>query len=246
VFREAGVDGAFVLLDLGSGETTVVHPELASRGFLPASTFKIPNTLIGIETGVITDARFSLPWDGVRREFVAEWNRDHDLESAMKHSVLWFYQEIARRVGEERYRTWLERLDYGNHDTSGGVDRFWIEGGLRVTPREQVAFLTRMLGGELPVSERSVEILRGILPSATAGDVRLLAKTGLTLQGPDEVGWLVGFVERGSPTHVFAAVLTAPHGEDWSESPVLRGRKEVALSLLRRMGAVPQEMAPPR
>lgn len=244
-FRAAGVDGCFVLYDIGRGRTTVVNPRLASRGFLPASTFKIPNTVIGLETGVIPNERFALEWDGVQRDFVPAWNRDHDLRSAMKNSVLWFYQEIARRIGEERYRHYLALLDYGNRDVSGGVDRFWVSGGLRITPRQQVEFLTRLMRGELPVADRSVEILRSILLTATEAGVVLRGKTGLTEQEPHKLGWLVGFVERPALSHVFACLVLGPAEQEWRESPVFRARREVPLRLLARLGAVPPTIEQP-
>jgi beta-lactamase class D len=147
LFRQNSVDGAFVLYDARRSMTTIVNPSLASRGFLPASTFKIPNTVIGLETGVIPDEHFSQRWDGVKRGRT-EWNRDQDLASAMKYSVVWFYQEVARRIGQPRMQKWLNTLDYGNHDTSGGIDMFWLQGGLRITPRQQVDFLWQLSHGK--------------------------------------------------------------------------------------------------
>jgi len=258
VFREAGVEGAFVLLDVASSGITVVNPELAERAFLPASTFKIPNTIIGLETGVIPDEHFALEWDGVRRDFVESWNRDHDLRSAMRNSVLWFYQEVARRIGEERYREWLSRLDYGNQNIGGGLDQFWVAGDLRISPREQVIFLRRLLQGDLPIDERSVRIVRDILLASEKDGVTLRAKTGLTEQTPYYVGWLVGFVERsGAPgakvageessvSYIFASLVLGPADQDWRDSPVFDARREVALRLLERAGAVPPGMPQPR
>ncbi len=239
LFRESGVDGAFVLLDVGRGVTTVTHPELASQGFLPASTFKIPNTVIGLETGVIPDANFALEWDGVRRDFVESWNRDHDLTSAMKNSVLWFYQEVARRIGDERMQQYLDRFDYGNRDISGGIDRFWVAGGLRISPMQQVDFLRRLMEGALNVQPRNVEILRNILLSSHSGPVSVRCKTGLTEQGEHKVGWLVGFVERPEISHYFASMVLGPSSDGWRESPVFKVRRQLALRLLERAQAIP-------
>ena len=111
---------ALVLRDVAGGRTVRHDPVLARARRSPCSTFKIPNSLIGLETGVIPDASYVLKWDGVRRPY-EEWNRDHDLRSAMKHSVVWYYQELARRVGPARTREWVEALRYGNQDVSGGI-----------------------------------------------------------------------------------------------------------------------------
>ncbi len=244
LFRDAGVDGAFVLLDVRSGVTTVTHRSLASQGFLPASTFKIPNTIIGLETGVIPDASFSLKWDGVRRDFVESWNRDHDLASAMKNSVLWFYQEVARRIGAERMQQYLDRFEYGNRNLGGGIDRFWVAGDLRISPMEQVDFLRRLMDGELDVQPRNLEILRNLLPAAHSGPVSLRCKTGLTEQGEHKVGWLVGFVERPTISHYFASMVLGPASDGWRESPVFKARRQLPMRLLERAQVIPP-MEPP-
>jgi beta-lactamase class D len=245
IFRDAGVEGVFVLLDMEEGLTIRGNPDYASRPFLPASTFKIPNTIIGLETGVIPNASFTLPWDGVRRSAWPSWNRDHDLRSAMKHSVVWYYQEVARRIGESRYRDYLARFDYGNRDISGGIDRFWLNGGLRITPKAQVRFLTRLMRGDFRVRKRHIEILRRILLTATGGGVTLRAKTGMARQDAHQVGWLVGFVEADTITHVFACLVLGPAEDDWRASPIFRARREVPLQLLKHLGAVPETMVQP-
>ncbi len=247
LYAAAGVDGCFVLRSLRGGADRVVNASLADEAFTPASTFKIANTIIGLETGVIPDERFTLKWDGVRRDFVDQWNRDHDLAGAMKYSVVWYYQEIARRVGEERYRAWLETLDYGNRDIGGGVDRFWLSpgGGLRITPRQQVTFLSRLMKHDLPVSRRSIDILLRVMPSSNAQDVTLLAKTGLGRQDGRQVGWMVGLTERAGPADVFANLVLGPIGPDAKRGPAFAARREVALAMLKKMDAVPASMGQP-
>jgi beta-lactamase class D len=245
MFLDAGVEGVFVLLDMEKGLMIRGNTHFASQPFLPASTFKIPNTIIGLETGVIPNAAFTLPWDGVRRDMVPAWNRDHDLRSAMKNSVVWYYQEVARRIGESRYRDYLARFDYGNRDISGGIDRFWLDGGLRITPKAQVSFLARLMRGDFRIRKRHIEILRRILLTATEGGVTLRAKTGLARQDGHRIGWLVGFVERDTITHVFACLVLGPAEGDWRAGPVFRARRDVPLRLLKHLGAVPETMGQP-
>jgi beta-lactamase class D len=237
LFEERQVTGAFVLLDLKTGALTVVSPERASTGYLPASTFKIPNTLIGLETGVIPDERFALKWDGVERQ-VAAWNRDHDLASAMRESVVWFYQEVARRIGAERMKSWIDRLGYGNRDLAGGIDQFWLSGGLRVTPREQVEFMRRLRAGELPVSRENAALVLRLLPSHEAEGATLRGKTGLGRQGDTSVGWLVGIVERGDQAWAYATLVLGDRDELDRIRPL---RLEVTKALLARHGVLSQE-----
>jgi beta-lactamase class D len=249
LFRQSSVDGAFVLFDARRSLTTVVNPAFASRGFLPASTFKIPNTLIGLETGVISDERFSLRWDGVRRAR-SEWNRDHDLPSAMKHSVVWFYQEVARRVGQARMEHWVDALGYGNRDISGGIDLFWLEGGLRISPRQQVDFIWRLHSGKLPAVREHVELVERLITLEARNGIVLRGKTGMGSSDENTLGWFVGSVSRGddaakSPAgdefFAYATVLIAPGPDAERVRPL---RESLSRKLLARSGALPAEWAP--
>jgi len=234
LFRRAGVDGAFVLLDVEANRETVVNPAEAARRHLPASTFKIPNTLIGLETGVIRDATFRLPWDGTKR-WLEAWNRDHDLASAMKHSVVWYYQEVARRVGPARMRTAVGALGYGNRDTGPdqAIDRFWLEGPIAISPLEQVDFLARMRAGALPVKPEHVALLRRIITLDERPGRVLQGKTGLGHEGDRVVGWLVGYVEKDRRPHVYATLVLAPRAETDRIMPL---RRELTEKLLARHG----------
>ena len=201
-----GFRATLVVRDVAEGRSVRHDPDLARERRAPCSTFKIPNSIIGLETGVISDASFVIPWDGKTRDIPA-WNRDHDLRSAIRDSVVWYYQELARRVGEERMRHWVHALRYGNEDVSGGVDRFWLGSSLRISADEQVDFLARLHAGELPASARSVGIVKEILVQDDAPGIVYRGKTG-SCQDPGAAvphGWWVGSVERDGRLHVFAA-----------------------------------------
>jgi beta-lactamase class D len=234
LFKAAGVDGAFVLLDVERDVRTVVNPAEAGRRHLPASTFKIPNTLIGLETGAIPDATFRLPWDGNRRPIEA-WNRDHDLASAMRHSVVWYYQEVARRVGPGRMRALVAAFGYGNRDTGAdqAIDRFWLEGPIAISPLEQVDFLARMRAGKLPVKPAHVALVRRIITLDERPGLVLQGKTGLGDEGDRVVGWLVGFLEKDRRTYVYATLVLAPGAETRRVMPL---RRELTEKLLARHG----------
>lgn len=190
---------AFVARELESGRTWRIHPQLCGTPELPASTFKIPNTLIGLETKAISGLEDNQRWDGTIHS-VEAWNKGHDLESAFRNSVVWYYQRAARRVGPMQMQQWLDRFDYGNRDISGGIDRFWLDGGLRISPDQQVEFLSRLVSGRLSVSEESLGILRQIMEMDHTPASTLFAKTGwaqFDQANPPErrhVGWYVGYV----------------------------------------------------
>src|SRR5580698_10000251 len=146
---------------------------------LPASTFKIPNSLIALETGVVADPdKDVFKWDGVTRSIDA-WNRDHTMRSAIAASAVPVYQEIARRIGPERMQKYVDLLEYGNRNIGGGIDQFWLTGDLRIEPVEQVNFIDRLRRGVLPVSKRSQDLVRDILPVTKVDDSIIRAKSGL-------------------------------------------------------------------
>jgi beta-lactamase class D len=229
-----GFRSAFVLRDVAAGRTVRHGP--ARERTSPCSTFKIPNSIIGLEAGVVADASFVLPWDGVQRSIPA-WNRDHDLNSAMKHSVVWYYQELARRVGADRMGKQVAAMHYGNADTSASVDRFWLGSSLRISPDEQVEFLARLHAGDLPASSRSIGIVKDLLVQEPPGPgVVYRGKTG-SCKDPEAKnphGWWVGSVERDGKLFVYAALIEGPG----ASGMVCRPMAESALAAL---GVLPAE-----
>jgi len=135
-FEQLNVTGSFALFDSKRNTYLLSDKEQFTIPYSPASTFKICNTLIGLETGIIPNEDYTLKWDGIKRNPV--WDKDHNLKSAFKNSVVWYYQDIARKIGGSKMKDWLEKLNYGNCDTTGGIDKFWLEGNLRISPLTQV------------------------------------------------------------------------------------------------------------
>jgi beta-lactamase class D len=216
-----GIEGTFVLLDAQTGHTVRYDVERARTRFLPASTFKIPNALIALETGIASGPDFLLSRDSTvaPREgwWPAAWSQDHTLRTALPSSLVWYFQELARRIGPERLQAYLERFRYGNQDISGGTDRFWLTGGLRISPDEQVEFLRRFYYGELGVSARSTELVKEFLVLEETAQYRLSGKTGwarLEDPGAPGIGWLVGYVEREEEVYFFATNIGIRSNDD--------------------------------
>lgn len=202
-FEKAGVKGTFVLSKLDSDTMMIYNRERSKNTFLPASTFKILNSLISLETKVIENEDEIIKWDGKKR-FYDKWNQDHNLKSAIKYSCVWFYQELARRVGEEKMQFYLDTTKYGNSKIGTDIDKFWLEGELRISAIEQIEFLKNFIKKELPFSENNHEIVKNILLVEETKDYKFYAKTGWAARIKPAVGWYVGFVERESDIWVFA------------------------------------------
>ncbi len=241
---EAGVEGTFVLFDPQANTLRSCDPARAARRFLPASTFKIPNALNALENRIVRDEREIFRWDGVKR-WVEAWNQDTDLAMGMKHSTVWFYQKIARRTGAERMQAFVDKLGYGNRDIGGGIDRFWLDGAMRISAYEQIVFLDRLRRDALAVSRRSQDIVQRILERDRGEGWVLRAKTGAALrvseidaaQGDagraDNTGWYVGWVERGDESYIFALNITMRGASDM---PL---REPLAKALLADNGVLP-------
>ena len=198
-FSDEGTVGTFVGYKTEDYLIIASDKERSGQAMLPASTYKIPNSLIALETGVVADPdKDVFKWDGVKRDIEA-WNKDHTLRSAIAASVVPVYQEIARRIGAERMQKYVDLFDYGNRNIGGGIDQFWLTGDLRIDPIQQIDFVDRLRRGVLPVSKRSQELVRDILPVTKVGDATIRAKSGLlgAERGKPSLGWMVGWAEKG-------------------------------------------------
>jgi beta-lactamase class D len=202
-FQEYGVEGCFLLYDMKNDLYQIYNSQRCEKGFLPASTFKILNAAIGLETGVITGEDMVIPWDGVVRS-VEEWNRDHTLASAIQYSAVPYFQEVARRIGPERMKEYVDDSEFGRMDiTKETIDRFWLWGNSRITPWEQMNFLLNFYRGKLPFSQANIILVRKLIVLEKTDKWIFYGKTGMTVQDGKNIGWLVGFLEENGSTWVY-------------------------------------------
>ena len=201
-----------IVANTKTGEVWCNDVERARERFAPCSTFKIPHALIALETGVLSGRDHQFAWDGHERSRSVT-NRYHKLATAVQHSVVWYFQEVARRIGPARMRNWLAHLAYGNEDISGGIDRFWLSSSLMISPEEQVEFLGRLAHQELDVSEASQRLVRELIRLEHRDGIALFGKTGTGGESADapNLGWFVGWLEdeHTQPTIIFAVVTPA-------------------------------------
>jgi len=200
-----GVDGAFVLLNGKTGQYTRYNPQRAGRRFPPCSTFKIPNSAIALETGAAFDPGFTLPYDPRLNLDNPDWARDHSMRSAFAVSAVWYYQEMARRIGADRMAKYLRQFQYGNEDISGGLTRFWLGASLRISANEQVDFLRRFYEGRLGLSDRATRLVKETMVVDHGPGWTLSGKTGgCRAEGEDFALWYVGYIETQADVHYFA------------------------------------------
>lgn len=215
----------------------------ARQRFLPLSTFKIPNSLIALEAGIVVDENTILKWNGEKYE-IDGWNKDLSFKEALLSSCVPCYQQIARQIRALRMKKSLRKFKYGNRDISGGVDRFWLDGGLRISAAEEVEFLKRFYTGKLPVSKRSTEIVKNMLILEKQPNFTLSGKTGLqlglsTMGVPKlsipvtpKLGWFVGYLEKEDNVYFFATNIESANPSDNFSA----ARIEITRKILWRLG----------
>ncbi|MBF0293897.1 MAG: class D beta-lactamase [Magnetococcales bacterium] len=193
ILQKAGVTGCIVLLETDPERIRVSDETCGHHRFLPASTFKVVNALIALETGAVREEEI-FPWNGSPMPFKA-WEKELTLREAMAVSSVPVFQEIARRIGQQRMAEWVTRIGYGNGDTGQVVDRFWLDGPLAISPVEQARFMARLATGTLPFSSHTLAGLRRLIPQEQVGEARLYGKTGWASSVTPGIGWYAGWME---------------------------------------------------
>lgn len=220
-----------LILDAASGET-LYRDGVCDQRFSPASTFKVPLALIGYDSGILHDEH-APAWD-YKPEFKAVKRDQKTVDPTIweKDSVLWFSQEITRRLGSERFAGYVSKFDYGNTDVAGnagnndGLTRSWVNSSLKISPVEQVNFMRRLLAGQLPVSDKAHAMTKAILPSFRSGGWTVQGKTGTTRVGDSaekrSLGWFVGWANKDSRSIVFARLVIDTKRSDTPKGPQAR------------------------
>jgi beta-lactamase class D len=199
LFDKYNASGTFILKNTSTNTIKIFNKERCDSAFLPASTFKIMNSLVSLQTKVIKDVNDTIKWDGIDRGWNM-WNMDQTMKTALPISCVWFYQELARRVGKNRMQKWIDKCDYGNKKLGKEIDNFWLEGDIRISAKEQVYFLEKLVNNELPFDTQYQEIVKQIMITDSTKNYIIHSKTGWT----KNIGWNVGFVETKNNVWVFA------------------------------------------
>lgn len=243
-YARHAVTGAFVLLKReASGHwTSIAQTKHAHARVRPASSFKIFNTLIGLETGVI-NASSVFTWDGEPRA-LSRWEQDLPLAEALQASCVPCYQAMAREVGLSRMRHWLGKLGYGNRNPGQVIDRFWLDGPLTISAAEQAKLVAQLVDERLPASATNQRTVKDALFVEALGSAKLYAKSGWTDSVDPQIGWYVGYVEGPRGVYAFATLARAPGTQAPMADAVVEAnrliplRKPLTLQLLRDFRAL--------
>lgn len=240
-FDEYGLEGCFELYDLQHAHFTDYNIDRCSQRFLPASTFKIFNALVGLQTGAVPGIDHIMKWDQVPRQ--EAWDEDQDMEQAIKNSTVWYFQEVARRIGPVKMQQYLSLLHYGNAEMGGAIDSFWLSGSLRISADEQIEFLKNFYLNTYHFSPAVVSDVKKMLIIDETPDYKLSGKTGWGLMHTGEtgdsminIGWFVGYLEKGNDVFFFAMNISAPQP---APENFAVARKAITISILKDLGLIP-------
>lgn len=206
-FDERNVEGCFTMMDNSNGSIIVYNMAMDTTRYTPASTFKVVNSLVGLETGKILDEKMIIKWDGTTRP-ESSWNKDLSMKEAFKVSAVPYYQEVARRIGRDTIRRYLDSLSYGNKDISGPIDSFWLNNKLKISPDEQIGLMKRLYFDQLPFRKSVQQTVRDVMLQEDNTAYKLSYKTGWGFdEQNNSLGWLVGWIEENRHVYFFATLL---------------------------------------
>lgn len=238
-FDEYKVEGCFGVLDNGTGKFTVYNlSRYRDSSYLPASTFKIVNALIGLQTGRIRDDSMVIPWDGVKRR-IENWNKDLTMYEAFRVSSVPYFQEVARRIGKDTMQRWLTSLGYGLRSDTGkvvihsAIDTFWLDNTLKITPDQQLGLVKQLYFNQLPgFFNTNQEMVKRAMLMENNANYRLGYKTGWGIPGNKQLAWMVGWIEENN--HPYFFVLNFETTDLDADIPVIR--MSILKNILKELG----------
>jgi len=242
-FDSVGTTGCFGMFDNGQGHFTVYNlPRFRDSAFLPASTFKIVNSLIGLETGRIVNENMVIKWDGVNRFYPSgdsakEWNKDLTMKQAFKVSAVPYYQEVARRIGKDTMQRWLDTLGYGQRygkfKIGNNIDTFWLDNSLKVTADEELGLVKKLYFDQLPFFKSTQKTVREVMLLEDNANYKLSYKTGWGhRENGHTLGWMVGWIEENKHPYFFSLQVES----EKKDFDLIPARMAILKGILKQMG----------
>lgn len=236
ILDQNNLRGAILIEDVSQDKRYSNNFTLCDSGFLPASTFKIPNSIIALETGVVASDTSVFYWNGEKRR-LKQWERNLTFREAIEVSCVPCYREVARKIGVRRMREFLQKFGYGKMEVdSNTIDLFWLEGNSRISASEQIRFLKKFYFRKLPVSERTEAIVRSMIVNDSTENYKLSGKTGWAIRNDHNTGWYVGYLETKDKVYFFATVFEP--GPEFNMDSFARIRKDVTMEAFLKLGII--------
>ncbi len=228
-FDSNHVTGSFGMLNNGLGEFTVYNlSRFKDSAFSPASSFNIVSSLVGIETGRITNENMPVQWDGRARllpngDTAFAWNKELTMHQALAAYAVPYYQEVARRIGKDTMQRWLDSLGYGARFGKAAiktrVDTFWLDNSIKVTTDEQLGLVKKLYFSQLPFQKRTQDVVKKAMAQTGNDKFKISYATGWgTADNGNALGWVVGWLEENNHAYFFALNLEGPIGTNMEKA----------------------------
>lgn len=229
IYKASDLQGTLLIWDANNKIRYCYNTSNFNKRYSPASTFKIFNSLVAFETGIVKDSSSVILWDKKIRK-PDYWNQDLSIKRAFRYSAVWVYQELARQAGYSSISNWLNACNYGNRNCSGEIDQFWLNDSLQITIEEQLDFLIKLKENKLPFSKESTQKTKEILFEETNSVGNLYAKTGWAGNDTRDIGWYIGWIEKGDQLFFFVHQIIST---DLENKKFASARKEITLKVLK-------------
>jgi len=236
ILDSANVSGSVLVYDLQNDIYYSNNFRWAETGHLPASTFKIANSIIALETGVVKSDSTIFKWEGEKRSLKI-WEQDLNLHDAFHYSCVPCYQDVAKRIGVKRMNEYLKKLSYGNMDVdSSNIDVFWLEGNSTISQFQQIDFLKGFYQSELPISSGTEKIMKQLMLIEENDTFRISGKTGWSIRNGNNNGWFVGYIEKDDKVFFFATNIQPEEEFNMEMFPMIR--KEITYQALSQLNII--------
>lgn len=239
-FKDCQIEGSASVFDYKNKKWILSDNKDARIETLPASTFKIINLLIALETGVIKDENEVVNWVGKTDTTLYGYRpdiyKDMSVKEAFEVSAGWVFIELAKKIGKERYKHYLKLCQYGNQNLSQKDADFWNFGAFAISPVNQIEFLTKVYEEKLPFSKRNIEILKRVMITEKTDTYSIRSKTGWTRVSGNDIGWWVGYVERNDNVYFFATRIIKKRST--INNNFGQCRKDITKNILRQLKAI--------
>lgn len=236
-FKDLNLSGSTSIYDYKNKKWTFTDSIDLKLETPPASTFKIINLLIALETGVIKDENEIIKWvgstDTILYGYRPDIYKDMTIREAFELSAGWVFIELSKRIGKKQYQYYLDLCNYGNRTLPEKGDDFWNFGPLTISPKNQIEFLTEVYENRAPFSKRNIAILKNVMITEQRNDYIIRSKTGWGRALGKDIGWWIGYIERKNNLYFFATRLTK--GLHVSNANFSRGRKIITKDILKQL-----------
>lgn len=232
IFDENNVKGTFGLFDNSKGDFIIYSlSRYKDSAYLPASTFKIVNALVGLQTGAIVNEKMVIKWSGITYSN-PDWNKDLTMEEAFKVSAVPYFQEVAKRIGKDTMKIWLDTLGYGSKKITTTIDSFWLDNSLKITADEQLGLIKKLYFDQLPFNKTTQEIVKNIMIQEKNANYTLAYKTGLGFkENGQALAWVVGWIEENKHPYFFVLNFDSNSTEN-----IVTIRKNILMNILKKLG----------